>query len=339
MQLTALWRRLLLAVALVPWMAGAAQADELVSTNLEDAAPAAHSACGGCGQCGNPCDAADYCGGTGCGLFDSLFGGLVARSDQRFAGFISPMTNPVFFEDPRINTEAKFIFLQQKIPLAAGSGDVQLYGVQVQAALTDRLSIVADKDGFIVSQNPLVDDGWADVAVGLKYLLLADACHQRLLSVGVSYELPVGTPRALQGNGDGEFHLYLTGAALLADRWRWISGSGFRLPSDPAAESRVWYWSNHVSYQLSDMLYVLSEFNWYHWMGAGQQTALAGVEGGDLINLGSVGVAGNDIVTGAIGLKLKPHAGMEIGVAWEVPLTRRRDLLENRLTVDWILRY
>jgi len=63
------------------------------------------------------------------------------------------------------------------------------------------------------------------------------------------------------------------------------------------------------------------------------------VEGGDLFNLGSVGVAGNDIVTGAIGLKLKPHAGMEIGVAWEVPLTRRRDLLENRLTVDWILRY
>ncbi len=339
MQLTALWRRLLLAVALVPWMAGAAQAGELVSANLEEAAPAAHSTCGGCGQCSNPCDAADYCGGADCGLFDSLFGGLVARSDRRFAGFISPMTNPVFFEDPRINTEAKFLFLQQKIPLAAGSGDVQLYGVQVQAALTDRLSIVADKDGFIVSQNPLVDDGWADVAVGLKYLLLADACRQRLLSVGVSYELPVGTPRALQGNGDGEFHLYLTGAALLADRWRWISGSGFRLPSDPAAESRVWYWSNHVSYQLSDMLYVLSEFNWYHWMGAGQQTALAGVEGGDLINLGSVGVAGNDIVTGAIGLKLKPHAGMEIGVAWEVPLTRRRDLLENRLTVDWILRY
>lgn len=83
------------------------------------------------------------------------------------------MTNPVFFEDPRIQTEAKVLFIQQKIPLAAGGNDAQLYAVQVQAALTDRLSIVADKDGYIVSQNPLVQDGWADVAMGLKYAVLA----------------------------------------------------------------------------------------------------------------------------------------------------------------------
>ncbi len=330
---------LFVAMAVFSWSAEAAQADGLAGELLEEAQTAEAAPCGGCNSCDHVCYSAGSCGHSGCGLFDRVFGGVFARSDRRFSEFISPMTNPVFFEDPRINTEAKFIFLQQKIPSTAAGGDIQLYGMQVQAALTDRLSIVADKDGFIVSQNPLVDDGWADVAIGLKYLLFADYCNQRLLSVGVSYELPIGTPRALQGNGNGEFHLYLTGAALLVDRWRWISGSGFRLPSDPADESRVWYWSNHFSYQLSDMLYVLTEFNWYHWMGAGQQTALAGVEGVDLINLGSVGVAGNDIVTGAIGIKLKPHAGTEIGVAWEVPLTDRRDLLENRLTVDWILRY
>ncbi len=339
MRVTDVLAGLLVAAVAATWSAGAASAEELAETWAEMEEPVAEAPCQGCHACDHVCPSAGSCGHDHCGLFDRLFGGVVARSDRRFSEFISPMTNPVFFEDPRINTEAKFIFLQQKIPATAAGGDIQLYGVQVQAALSDRLSIVADKDGFIVSQNPLVDDGWADVAIGLKYLLFADYCNQRLLSVGVSYELPIGTPRALQGNGDGEFHLYLTGAALLADRWRWISGSGFRLPSDPADESRVWYWSNHFSYQLSDVLYVLTEFNWYHWMGAGQQTALAGVEGVDLINLGSVGVAGNDIVTGAIGIKLKPHAGMEIGVAWEVPLTDRRDLLENRLTVDWILRY
>ena len=70
--------------------------------------------------------------------------------------------------------------------------------------------------------------------------------------------------------------------------------------------------------------------------GAG---GVPGLEGGDLINLGSTGVAGNDIVTGAIGGKYKPTDYTEIGVAWEVPLTDRRDVLDNRLTVDWIIRY
>ena len=45
------------------------------------------------------------------------------------------------------------------------------------------------------------------------------------------------------------------------------------------------------------------------------------------------------IVTGAFGAKYKPNRHVEIGVAWELPLTERRDILENRLTVDAILRY
>lgn len=268
-----------------------------------------------------------------------LLGGLIAPSNQCFSNFISPMTNPVFFEDPRIATEAKLIFIQQKIPRTAGGYDVQLYAMQVQAALNDRLSIVADKDGYIVSQNPLLDDGWADVAVGLKYNLFADYEAQRLVSAGLSYELPVGSTRSLQGNGDGEFHLYLTGGAQLGCDWHWLSGTGFRLPTDTVDESQVWYWSNHLDRQITDCLYAFGEVNWYHWMRSGQRPALAGVEGGDLFNLGSTGVAGNDIVTGAIGLKYKPSTNLEVGIAWEAPLTERRDVLDNRLTVDTILRY
>ncbi len=62
-------------------------------------------------------------------------------------------------------------------------------------------------------------------------------------------------------------------------------------------------------------------------------------EGGDLFNFGSTGVAGNDIVTGAFGMKYKPCKNTEVGVAWEAPLTDRRDVLDNRLTFDFILRY
>ncbi|MBL9163632.1 MAG: hypothetical protein JNL18_12940 [Planctomycetaceae bacterium] len=265
--------------------------------------------------------------------------GLVMPSDHCFDSFISPMTNPVFFEDPRQLTEVRGIFLQHKVPLAAGGGDVQLYAAQARARITERLSIIATKDGYIVSQNPLIADGWADVAAGLKYTLYSDAATQRLLSGGLTYEIPAGTPRTLQGNGDGEFHLFLSGGAEIFDYGHVVSGSGFRLPSDSHAESQMWYWSNHLDYQVLQNWYLLTEYNWYHWMKSGDNTALAGVEGGDLFNFGSTGVAGNDIVTGAFGAKYKPNRHVEIGVAWELPLTERRDILENRLTVDAILRY
>ena len=41
----------------------------------------------------------------------------------------------------------------------------------------------------------------------------------------------------------------------------------------------------------------------YHWLGAGETAFPLAIEGGELFNLGSQGVAGNDIVTGAVGFR------------------------------------
>jgi hypothetical protein len=38
-------------------------------------------------------------------------------------------------------------------------------------------------------------------------------------------------------------------------------------------------------------------------------------------------------------LKYKPTTLSEVGIAWENPLTQRKDVLDNRLTIDFILRY
>jgi hypothetical protein len=231
------------------------------------------------------------------------------------------------------------IFWQHKVPLTAGGGDVNLYALQIRAAINDRLSIIATKDGYITSTNPLIGDGWADVALGLKYNLLSDPCAQQIWSAGVVYELPVGTPRTLQGNGDGEFHLFTSAGAEILRDTHWLTGLGIRQPTDDNAESQSFYWSNHFDYEFRRCWYALVEFNWYHWTGSGENTAVPGVEGLDAFNFGSVDVAGNDIVTGAFGLKYKPNRYYEFGVAWENPLTQRRDVIENRLTVDLILRY
>lgn len=278
---------------------------------------------------------------TGCGVpDDGLLGcGFIKRSEHEFDGFISPMTNPVFFEDPRQLTEVRGLFMHHKVPLAAGAGDVQLYALQIRARLSENVSLIATKDGYIKSTNPLVNDGWADLSAGLKFTLLRDVERQRLVSGGFMFEMPTGEADPLQGNGDGELNLFLTAARRFGCRVHGISTSGIRAPMNTTDESTSWYWSNHLDYMVRDRIYLLTEFNWYHWLKAGQDGPVPGVEGLDIINLGSPGVAGNDIVTMAAGMKFKPNGHNEIGVAFEYPLTEREDILDNRLTVDWNIRF
>jgi hypothetical protein len=117
-----------------------------------------------------------------------------------------------------------------------------------------------------------------------------------------------------------------------------LSGLGLRLPVDQNAENTMMYWSNHIDRKIGNSkFYVLGECNWYHWLVNGSTPIPA--TGIDIINLGSNSVAGQDIVTAAIGVKYKPTGNTEIGVAWEAPMSDRRDIMKDRLTVDWILRY
>jgi hypothetical protein len=252
------------------------------------------------------------------------------------------MTNPVFFEDPRTLTEVHAIFIQHRLPLAAGGDSLRVVAAQARVALSDRLSFIATKDGFIFADaDAILDDGWADVTAGLKYNLYKDAEAQRIVSAGATYSLPVGSTRALQGRGDGEFNLFLTGGMQFLECSHWVSAAGIRLPGDSNEGSSSLYWSNHFDRRLSrisERLYAFTEFNWYHWLEGGTG-GIPGVEGLDFFNLGSSGVDGNDIVTGAFGLKIKTRGYNEVGIAWEAPLTERRDVLDNRLTVDWNIRY
>ncbi|MCA9126747.1 MAG: hypothetical protein KDB22_06670 [Planctomycetales bacterium] len=249
------------------------------------------------------------------------------------------MTNPVFFEDPRTLSELRFIFLSHKLPAALGGNSVQVYAMQARAALTDRLSVIATKDGFISTQSPVLQSGVADVAAGLKYNLYRDVQAGRLVSVGTTYEIPMGSNKSLQGNGNGEFHFFVTAGTRVGSRGHWISAAGLREPLDTNLENRVAYWSNHLDRQIGDRpLYAFTELNWYNYMSSGNAFGLP-IEGGDLFNLGSVGITGNDLVTHAIGLKARPKRNIEAGVAWEYPMTARKGLMDNRLTADLILRY
>lgn len=296
----------------------------------------------GCGDCG----CSTGCDG-GCDSLrgdDSLFGyGIIKPSDQCFSDFISPTTNPVFFEDPRTLTEVRFLFLHHNLPALPGLGinrsnSIQVYAAQVRVALSERWSLIATKDGLIYSQSPIVQSGFADVSAGLKYNFYRDPVRGRLLSGGVTYEIPLGTERSQQGNGDGEFNFFLTGGSRLGRRMHFISAAGLREPIDSDAENRLAYWSSHFDYRIGSLpLYAFTEGTWYHYISSGTSGALP--EGLDLLNLGSTGVTGNDIVTRAFGLKAKPRQNVELGGAYEFPVTDREGIMLERWTFDMIFRY
>jgi hypothetical protein len=261
------------------------------------------------------------------------------QSDHDFADFITPVTNPVFFEDPRMLTEARFVFANQRIPVALGGDDAQIYGLQMRARVTDNLAFVVNKSGYVVSDSPLVNDGWADTAFGVKVSLLTMPEEQFLMSAGANYELPSGQASALQGNGDGEFNMYVTSGWEVLEDVHWVSATGLRLPVDRDAENQIAYWSNHVDRELMDgTLYLFGECNWFNVLRSAQGTPLP-LTGVDFINLGGSGVAGNNVVTTALGVKLKPTNHLEIGLAYEVPVSGDRDILDDRIMFDVILRY
>ena len=221
-------------------------------------------------------------------------------------------------------------------------GTAQYVAVQARVALTQRLSFIATKDGYLWLNptNPALGnpEGFADVAGGLKYNLIRNPSTQTLLSAGFTYDFIDGARRVFQGNGDGEFNVFLTGGQEFFDVAHWVSASGFRMPLDSNARSSMFYWSNAFDVMLTQRLYATTQINWFHWYESGGALPV-NFEGNDLFNLGATDVAGNDLVTGSFGGRFKFGRYHETGIAYEMPLTQRKDLLEGRLYLDLILRY
>ena len=265
------------------------------------------------------------------------------ESDRAFEGFIGPITNPIFSKDPRSLTEARLLFIHNNIPgdHPLGPGDFQAYAMQVRVALTERLTLIADKDGYAVIHpgGGGAQDGWLNLGIGLKYVFIRDVERQFLVSGGIMFEPQTGEAEVFQSHGDGIFSFFLTSGKELGGCNHLLGTIGYQVPVNSNQNSSSYFASIHLDRQIG-RFYPLVELNWLHWVAGGDRglPPILG-EGDGLLNLGTSGVAGNDLVTFAVGgkFKLSPHA--ELGAAWEFPISNRRDLLDNRLTVELILRY
>lgn len=284
---------------------------------------------------------------------EGLFGerGEWFRSDHAFDGFISPVTNPFLFEDPRSLTEVRPIFLIQKMPNSQPDfqgGNITYFGVQGRVAFTDRLSFVWSKLGGIWinpgSGSPVeAESGFAEIWLGPKYTFVRNEDLGSLVAGGLQFQIPVGSRNAFQHNGTLSLVPYVSYAQSLfrdftAGSVNTILNTGYSF-STTGARSDYWYISGHIDLDVMNChkFYPLFEMNYYLMTSNGDTTNI-GSEGRDLINFGGQ-ASGKGLLTGAFGARYKITENAQVGGAFEFPFAGPRDLFQYRFTLDFILRY
>lgn len=291
------------------------------------------------------------------------FPDLRCERTSRWDGFIPPMSAPFLFEDPFITTGISAYGLWHEFPEKGvfTGGEARALALQARVAVTDRLALIATKDGIVDFRpdTPLVDNqnGFLDLAGGIKYALYVDPKRELIITPVLRFEFSNGTRRILAGNGDGVFIPSISIGKGLTDRIKMLADVGERIPFDTDAESQVLFYNTHLSYQLTKRLTPFVEFNGLTYLTGGDgtssvrlagnthlsisqvQTALGlpGFEGVDLLNLGSRNVRGHDIITGALGMRLSVGEGRYLGFSYERPLTDRRDIFKQRFTLNFWL--
>ncbi len=125
--------------------------------------------------------------------------------------FVHPVSAPYFHEDSFVTTDVRawFVYHDFPQPSAIAGGSAKIYAAQVRLALTDKLQLVANKDGYVDLDTGLTNaNGFNDIAAGLKWNFLQDWQKQLHLAVGAGYELRTGNGDVLQN--DDEWRIWLS---------------------------------------------------------------------------------------------------------------------------------
>lgn len=280
-----------------------------------------------------------------------------------FAHARRPISNPTLFDLALPGTNVHPIFIYQNLPSHVNTtvgpvpmgGDFQVYALQFEIALNERLSIVATKDGYVDINpgNALWGDeaGFANLAGGLKYAFFYDPDRSAVASGTATFEFPTGNHEVFQGEGDGAVNLIVSGLKLWGNL-QLAAGAGVHLELDDQLANTSFV-SAHASYEVTPWFIPLVELNWHHVLSPGDGNpnfdsqagglvpAIATFEGSDLLNFGASNAARNrDFVTAAIGFRSRLGECLDLGFAYEVPLTNEHDgILDDRFTLDLVWKF
>jgi hypothetical protein len=304
----------------------------------------------------------------------------IALAEDPFADFVSPVTNPTNFEDPRSTTEFRPIYMYHKISRefaqssGVNGGDSHIMLIQGRVAMSERFSLILSKAGYVwlrpKAEVPGIleqKDGWANTAFGMKYAVLRDAYQRAIGTIGLRYEAPSGTDGVLQGKvfpntitdasgnvvvksvrGDGVMNPFLS-AAWGPSKLHLMGYAGWRIPIN-GVDSTFFDFSVHADYRVYTpigFLYPLIELNWIQTLDGGRRVN-SSEEGFDFFNFGSRRAGGNGVVTLAAGARMRlaervpvmnqRFLNIDLGAAFEAPVTAREDFMDWRVTSDLIFR-
>ncbi len=266
---------------------------------------------------------------------------------------ITPVTNPIYFEDPKITGEVRPIFMYHFLPdtfeFDGGSvplgGNVKVYALQARIPLSERLAIIATKDGYIQFEPDHTlarEDGWADLAGGLKYALVQDDARHFLLTPGFTFTVPTGSTDVMQGRGSGEWDVFTSAVKGWGD-FHVTGNVGFRIPNNFDSQTAQVHYSVQLDYFLCRYFIPFFAANAYTILTEGDHRLLGAVdlntEMYDLINFGSTEAGGRTQVTVGGGLRSRLLPSLDLGVAYEAGVTEPVGIFDSRVTVDVIWRW
>lgn len=254
---------------------------------------------------------------------------------------IAPVTNPVFFESPLIQSEVRPLFAWHRLDedFLGTDVDVRLYAVQLRYAVNDRLAIIATKDGYI-EFDPAVgadQDGWADIGLGVKYAIYQNDEQQCVITPGLTVELPTGNQDVFQGNGDGEFNLFIS-AIKGWDKFHLTGNIGARVPVDTDEETADLHYSLMADYYACRWFIPFATVNAFTTLSEGNALPFD-TEGFDLINFGSANAAGRTQAAWGVGFRSRVLENVDLGFAYEHGFAPSDDVFKDRFTVDIVWRY
>jgi hypothetical protein len=270
------------------------------------------------------------------------------ESDHCFDNLMSPVTNPFLFEDPRSLTEVRPIFIYQLTPDSNpiySGGNLWYFGTQARLAITDRLSLVMNKLGWIWSDPNFPPGGvfaphvgFSEFWIGPKLTIIRNDLSGTLLAAGATFQIPTGASDVFQDTGSISVVPYISfGQNFFRDLY-FLTTAGYAIGDNPRSD--YFYSSFHLSWDVGGLhkIFPLVEMHWFSYTKSGDTLPIT-FEGRDLINFGATSISGKNSLTLAFGGRYKFNDHVLAGAALEFPLISSPDLLDFRFTTDLIVRY
>jgi hypothetical protein len=335
------WAALLVLAALAH--SGPARAD-VVEEEAEPAAPPVRQE-----ATAPSAPAAAECGGW--------FPDIKCGRHGRFDGFEMPIVQPYLLEDPFITTGVYPYYVYHSFPSGSilGGGYRHLAAVQIRVALTDRLAFIATKDGYAWDRPglPLLpdQDGWMNLAGGLKYAFIQDRERNFIVSGALKVEYGFGDEQVFEGASGAVLFTPQISAAYGIERLHLIADLGGAISTDGDVYSDQIFWHLYADYGVHEHFQPFVQFSFQEWIDGGDGSrpvelvngaqipmsvaeAAVGVDRFEAVDVGNLGNIDPDglYATWALGVHFPINEHVTLSAAFEQPITSREDITDYRIT-------